>query len=360
MERTLPACFALTVVALFGFSSGASATDLTSPTGTVATPTIKLESEGHVTLDLRQVGQLVAGECLWKLEGNVETDGEGKPSVIPLSGLTINSCTKWNYHVTAVTPGKLEFAWTSGYDGTVTWSGATIEATRFGIICRYKAENTHLGTVTGGTPATVDIAANLAFHSGGAVCSPNEAPYPITGSLVVASPESLFVDRSGTTITSPTGTTATPTIKAESEGHVGIDHPLATIQCEWAFEGTVESHEGNAVIPLSSMTTSGCTDSWHATTVSAGKLEINSTSGYNGTVRWSGATVELTRLGTSCRFKSENTDLGAITGGSPATIDLEGQLLPDGGSPLCGEEAYPLTGSLKVASPGSLFVDRAG
>jgi hypothetical protein len=66
----------------------------------------------------------------------------------------------------------------------------------------------------------------------------------------------------------------------------------------------------------------------------------------------------MTRSGTTCRYKSENTAIGTLTGGTPATIDIEGKLLPDGGSPLCGEELYPLTGSFKVTSPSSLFVDR--
>lgn len=331
-------------------------TELTSPTGTVSTPTIKLESEGYATLDTKISNTAWPADCQWVFEGAVESHGDGKPSIIPLSSLAITGCTK-NWHATVVSPGSLEISWTSGYDGTVTWNGGTIELTYFGVPCRYTAENTHLGTLVGGSPATLKLEGLLTRHE---FTSPfcGQENRAFTGSVSVVTPESLFVDKSGTTLTSPTGTDSTPTIKAESEGHVGIDHPIATIQCEWGLEGTVESHEGRAVLPLSGLTTSGCTDSWHGTTVSAGKLEISSTSGYNGTVRWSGGTVEMTRLGTTCRFRSENTDLGTITGGSPATVHLEGKLLPDGGSPLCGEEAYSLTGSFKVASPSSLFVDK--
>lgn len=349
---------ALTVVALSVLSGSALATSLTSPTGTVATPTIELESEGHVTQHSTYSDDFAApkAECQWKMVGTVEQHGNGEATVIPLESVTQTECTK-SWHVTTVTPGKLEITWTSGYNGTVTWTGATFEATRLGIFCRFKAENTHLGTITGGSPATLHLEGKPAIHNSGLICGEPGQGFPLTGSMTVASPSSLFVDKSGTTITAPTGTVSTPTIKASSEGHVGIDHPLATFQCEWSFEGTVESHGSSAVVPLSSLTTTGCTDSWHATTVAKGKLQINATSGYNGTVKWSEGTVEMTRLGTTCRYKSENTVLGTLTGGTPATVDLEGKLLPDGGSPLCGEEEYPLTGSLKVTSPSSLFVD---
>ncbi len=348
----------LVVLALSVVPGGAWATSLTSPTGTIATPTIKAASEGHVTLDVKINNVAEKAECQWAFEGAVESHGEAKPTVVSLTSVSLTGCTK-NWHGTVASAGKLEIASSGGYNGTVTWTGGTLELTKFGVPCRYRTENTHLGTLVGGSPGTLKIEGKLLHHEPSSLLCGTEESFSLTGSLEITSPSSLFVDKSGTTITSPTGTVATPAIKAESEGHVGIDHPLVTIQCQWALEGTVESHEGNAVVPLSSLTTSGCTDSWHATTVTPGKLEVITTSGYSGTIRWTGGTVELTRLGTTCRYKSENTDIGTLTGGTPATIHIEGKLLPDGGSPLCGEEAYPLTGSIKVTSPTSLFVDSA-
>jgi len=247
---------------------------------------------------------------------------------------------------------------TTGTEGTVVWDGATIEATLGTLNCSYKTESTDIGRFTSGTPATIHLEGSLPLDKGPFACEANTPPArPLTGSLRITSPSELLLDKTDTSLTSPTGTVVTPTIKAESEGHVGIDHPLTTIQCQWIIEGTVKGHGGNVVVPLSSLATSGCTDSWHATTVAAGKLEVSVTSGYNGTVTWSEGTVELTRSGTTCRYKSANTHLGTITGGSPATIDIEGKLPFHSGSPLCGEEAYALTGTLKVTSPSSLYVD---
>jgi hypothetical protein len=261
----------LIAAALLVLPSSAGATSLTSPTGTIATPTIEGESEGHVTQHNRLSEEFMwpKAECQWKFAGTVEKHGNGEPTVIPLKTLTQTGCTN-NWHMTTVTPGKFEITWTEGYDGTVTWTGGTFEATRFGIVCKFKTEGTHFGTITGGSPATIHIEGSPELTSSGLVCGENEPSYRLTGSFTIASPSSLYVDDSGTTITSPTGTVATPTIKAESDGHVGIDHPLVTIECQWAFEGTVESHEGSAVVPLSVLTTSGCTDSWHATTVTPG------------------------------------------------------------------------------------------
>jgi hypothetical protein len=347
--------------ALLSFAGTASATSLTSPTGTVATPTIKIESEGLVTAHAVYGSLPSKTECKWLLEGPIESHGEGKATVVPLTNLAVSSCTN-SWHVTTVSPGRLEITSTNGYDGTVTWSGATIEMTRFGAVRKYKTGNTHMGTLTGGTPATVDVKeASLMFHMGGVFCGGEvPGPVPLTGSFQVSSPSSLFVDKTGTRFTSPTGAVATPTIKAESEGHVAIDHPLASFQCQWVLEGSVKSHnEGNAVVPLTSLTTSSCTDSWHATTVLPGELEVKWTSGYNATVTWSGGTVEMTRFGTPCRYKTNKTHLGTITGGSPATLHIEGKIPFHSGSSLCGEEAYPLTGSLKVTSPSALFVDTA-
>lgn len=358
MRRICLVSVGLAAAAFLALSSSASATDLTSPTGTVSTPTIELTSEGHIGVHTGFSDVFKPAECAWKLVGTVEKHGNANSTVVPLKELTMSGCTN-SWHLTTVTAGTLEITWTSGYNGTVTWSGATLSVTRSSITCFYSLENTHVGTLTGGSPATLHIEGKLPRESGSPACDEPEGLAPWTGDFTVASPSALYVDKSGTTITSPTGTVATPSIKAESEGHIGIDHPLTTIQCQWSLEGTVESHQGSAVIPLSSLSTSGCTDSWHATTVTKGKLEISSTSGYNGTVRWTEGTVELTRSGTTCRYKSDKTVIGTITGGTPATIDIEGKLPPDGGSPLCGEEGYPLTGSLKVTTPTSLFVDKA-
>ncbi len=348
----------LTATFCLAFTAFASASAPTSPTGTVFAPTLELESEGHVTVDTKFGTEPKPASCKWQVAGAPTSFGKGKPIVIPLTTLTFTSCTN-QWHMTAVSPGQLEIEGTTGYDGTVTWRGMTVIMTWVGagFTCNYIAENLDVGTFTGGTPATLDLEGSLVLESGSPLCG--ETPRQMTGSLKVTSPSAFFVDKATTSLTAPTGTVATPTINAESEGHVGIDHPLATFECQWGFQGETKSHAGgSAVVSLTSLTTSSCTDSWHATTVTPGKLEISGTSGYDATVIWSDGTIETTRLGTTCRYKSANTHLGTLTSGSPATIHIEGTLPFHSGSALCGEEAHPLTGSFKVTSPTSLFADQ--
>lgn len=163
----------------------ALATTLTSPTGTVATPTIKAESEGHVTM------QSTGFQCPWALEGTVESHGSGKPTVIPLSKLTIGTCTG-NWQPATVVPGKLEIDWTSAYNGTVTWTGGTIEWTLGGFVfCGFATGGSTAGTITGGSPATIHLNATIGHHSGSFGCGTGSS---LTGSLAVTSPTSLYVD----------------------------------------------------------------------------------------------------------------------------------------------------------------------
>jgi len=124
----------------------------------------------------------------------------------------------------------------------------------------------------------------------------------------------------------------------------------------------VESHgsEAAAIAKLTSFALTGCTNSWHVTTVTPGELAIEWTSGYNGTVASTGLTISATRLGVTCNYVSNGTPIGTVTGGSPATIDLQAALpLHTGSSGLCGTGTAKWEGSYKLSSPESLFVDEA-
>lgn len=173
------------IAALLLLAGNASATTLTSPTGTVATPTIKAESEGYVVLDG------FGFECNWALEGTVESHGAGKPAVVPLSSLVHPSCKESSWKVGPSTPGKLEINWTSGYNGTVNWIGGSIEWILIPgfVFCRFQPVG-HFGTITGGSPAIIHIDAPLEKVAGNETCSGHR----LTGKLKVTSPSSLYVD----------------------------------------------------------------------------------------------------------------------------------------------------------------------
>lgn len=179
---------ALAALSLLAFASTASATKITSPTGTTSTASGKVEAEGHLVLD----NPIAVIECAGQAEGKIESHGgSGVPAAGKLSSLSITNCTN-EWHVTVVAPGSASISHTSGYNGSIFSSGATIEATRFGISCRYATNSTGFGTVTSGSPATVDIAASIPFHSGSIFCGSGATA--LTGSLKGSTSTGFFVD----------------------------------------------------------------------------------------------------------------------------------------------------------------------
>lgn len=180
----------MAAMSLLAFASSASATKITSPTGTTSTANGKVVSEGHIALD----NPIAEIQCAGSAESKIESHGgAGVPATGKLSSLSFSSCTN-SWHVTAVTGGTSSINHTSGYNGSISTNGATIEATRFGITCRYATTNTALGTVTSGGPATVHIAAAIPFHSGSGLCGAGATA--LTGSLKGSTSTGFFIDAS--------------------------------------------------------------------------------------------------------------------------------------------------------------------
>jgi hypothetical protein len=336
----------------------ASAATPTSPAGTIYESKLHASSEGHVVIH----NPIARIECASTLEGEAKAQGAGEPISVPLSSLTFTGCTN-SWAPTVTSAGSLEIHSITGS------SNGTISFTRFGITCRYKTENTDIGTLTAskttGATATIDLSGGLPFHGGSGLCGSGATTF--TGSYSVGTPDYLDIDATlGDIPTSPAGTIYEGKLHASSEGHVSIDNPIAVINCASTLEGEAKGQgAGEPVsVPLSSITFTGCTNSWAPTVTSAGSLEIHSITGSsNGTVTWSGATISFTRFGITCRYKTENTDIGTLTAskttGATATIDLSGGLPFHSGSGLCGESATSLTGSLSVVTPDYLDVDAA-
>ena len=182
---------AVAAAALMAFAGTASADSVTSPTGTTYTGELKAKAEGHAVLD----NPIAKIECASTVKGLVEKHGAGKAveGEIKKEDLTFTGCTD-EWHVTVVSGGTLSVnGIASSYNGDVFSTGATVEATRFGINCRYATANTTVGTATGGSPATMDISASIPFHSGSIFCGSGATSW--TGSYEVTTPGSLYVDK---------------------------------------------------------------------------------------------------------------------------------------------------------------------
>ena len=177
--------------------------------------------------------------------------------------------------------------------------------------------------------------------------------------LVAAGPASATI------VTSPAGTTLGKgaVIKAELSGSA-IFHPvIGQIECEQA------SGEGEITNPGSPTGTvqgilfignfGGCNA--EIKVLNTGTAEVHTEGGSangNATMTSSGAEVTVVFSGFHCIFITNNTDFGQVTGGAPATVQVNGEIPRSGGrsGAFCGAAAE-LTAELVVTSPSTLFID---
>lgn len=151
------------------------------------------------------------------------------------------------------------------------------------------------------------------------------------------------------------GPAATPRIHWVNEsGHLTLQNPIANISCTSTTEGSVESHGSSATVSgnISTLTFTGCTNSWHVTILAPGSLSIESTSGHNGTLSWSGTTIDTTRFGITCVLETNGTRIGTLTGGNPATLHIEASIPVNtaASSGLCGTADFKWEGSYVTTS----------
>ncbi|HET7418630.1 MAG TPA: hypothetical protein VFJ61_13490 [Solirubrobacterales bacterium] len=167
---------------------------------------------------------------------------------------------------------------------------------------------------------------------------------------------------SATTLTSPAGTTFTGTLKASSSNATLTNSStIGTIKCAKSeVEGNVTKHGTGVTVfgDITKLTFTECTGGEPTDPVAKpGTLELHYTSGSNGTVTSSGAEVIIhkTLVGT-CVFKTNNTDIGQFTGGTPAKLDIEGVIPQESSNFFCPPNAT-WSGTYTVTSPGTLLVN---
>jgi hypothetical protein len=168
---------------------------------------------------------------------------------------------------------------------------------------------------------------------------------------------------SATTLTAPSGTVYTSTIKAESEGATSLHGPFTTVTCNnSSVEGKVEKHGAGVTAGgnVSVLTFTNC--NFPVTVLKKGSLEIHNIAGTNdGTLTSSGAEVTIQTSIASCIFTTANTDLGRLTAAPSntghATLDINSAGIPrTGHSFFCGSSGT-WTGAYKVTTPTGLKVD---
>jgi hypothetical protein len=175
---------------LTSIAGSASATTVTSPTGTVYTGFYSLSSESVITLHGINTVTCVGSN----ITASISSHGAGVTAKGPLSNLTFTGCG-FNT-VTVKKAGSFEIHGIGNGAGTVTWSGGEITTsseTIFGTVdCVYTTNSTHLGTITEGIHSTLHVdSATIPRTGGSALCG---ASGELTGSYSIWSPTVFKVD----------------------------------------------------------------------------------------------------------------------------------------------------------------------
>ncbi len=170
----------------------ASATIIENGGGKLATGAlITAESEGTTELH-PPIGSINCKKS--HVEGKTSNEGGGTGVNVTgnIEALSFSEC---NATVTVLQKGTLSIAWTSGSNGTLSGTGQQVTVVYLGFHCIFSTNNTKLGTVTGGTTATLDIEATIPRTGGssGAFCG-STAQW--TGSYSVSTPDTLNVTNS--------------------------------------------------------------------------------------------------------------------------------------------------------------------
>jgi len=183
----------MAAAALMAFASSASATAvLTSPAGTEYTGTIHATLEGTALLKAGIEDTCTESTAHGTVSVNNTEHAKGNLTATgtPPTGLTFGKCT---LDTKTITPGSL----TIDDKGTVYTENSRVEIkdTIFGITCFYGAETgkVDIGTLTTGTPATLDISTSSLQREVGSSTSFCAEKGTWTGNYKVTTPASLFL-----------------------------------------------------------------------------------------------------------------------------------------------------------------------
>jgi hypothetical protein len=187
---------AMASAVLMAFAASASATTVTSPTGTLYTDIIHAEA-GQTTFH----GVVTVSCTSSTVTASISTHSSTSTAHGGVTTLKFNECTDGN-HVTVETNGTLE-AHTdpespSTTNATVTSSGATItvHVTSLGLTCGYRTEETHIGTLTSshntGGHAILDVdSVAISRHAGSFFCG---STGEWTATYTITTPSTFYID----------------------------------------------------------------------------------------------------------------------------------------------------------------------
>jgi hypothetical protein len=180
-----------TVLCKTAETSGCAASGWDYSAGTL----IKTSLEAETTATLKTTGGAIEDTCTGStVEGNSANTGGANETVhgeVETAKLTFTGCSQTT---TVLEGGELEIHHIANTDnGTLTAKRFRVRI-NLGVNCTYGAGNgTDLGTLTGGSMATMDINAVVNLQEGGFLC-PSTALWQ--ASYTVTSPEPLYISAS--------------------------------------------------------------------------------------------------------------------------------------------------------------------
>jgi len=174
------AAAAFTAFAGAGTASATVLCTTTPPTGTHCPSEHKLQNGAvldasvETTAHLKTTGGTTIATCSGgTVKGEITDTGSTTTTVSGhIDELTWSGCTTT---VHTLANGTLELHAEPEHNdhGTVTSSGSEVTIRFFGVSCRFRTNNTQIGTLTGGTMGTFDIAATIPEVSGNFGCPAN-------------------------------------------------------------------------------------------------------------------------------------------------------------------------------------------
>jgi hypothetical protein len=175
---------AVAAAALMAFAGTASASTVTSPAGTAYTGTIAA-SAGTTEL----VGSFTTVKCTSStVEGKVTSHGASVTAEGPVEKLTFSGC---NFEVTVKTGGTLIAHASGSGNATLTSTGAKVTVHTSVGECGFVTNATDLGTLKGGTPASLEIASAAIPRTEGNFLCGSSAKW--SGKYTVGTPGTLLV-----------------------------------------------------------------------------------------------------------------------------------------------------------------------
>lgn len=168
----------------------ASATQLTSPSGTIYTGTVSAKSSG-----LSWHGPFTTITCnRSELDGTVESHGSSTTTKIALSSLSFSEC---NFVFKILKRGTLEIhtedSTTNDGKGLVTWSGMELTIETSIANCLFTTSNTYAGTLAGSDTKNAEwFISDPIPRTGHSIFCGSSAV--LTGSYTITTPSTLTVD----------------------------------------------------------------------------------------------------------------------------------------------------------------------